>query len=54
MEGAAVAVWTTPATAGGPVFAELAPRFAGLAGDRAAAYAAAEDALAPRRPAEPF
>ncbi|MGV9818177.1 hypothetical protein [Nocardia xishanensis] len=46
-KGAAVAV-RTPATDAGPVFAELAPRFAELAGDRAA-----EAALAPHRPAEP-
>ncbi|TQM31954.1 acetyltransferase (GNAT) family protein [Nocardia bhagyanarayanae] len=52
-EGAAVAVWTTPATDAGPAFAELAPRFADLAGDRAAAYAAADAALAPHRPVEP-
>ncbi len=52
-EGAAIAVWTTPDTDAGPVFAELAPRFAELAGDRAAAYAAAEAALAPHRPVEP-
>ncbi|WP_431955379.1 GNAT family N-acetyltransferase [Nocardia lijiangensis] len=52
-ESTAVAVWTTPATEAGSVFAELAPRFAQLAGDRAAAYAAAEAALAPHRPTEP-
>ncbi|MCP2287995.1 GNAT family N-acetyltransferase [Nocardia amikacinitolerans] len=52
-EGAAVAVWTTPATDVAPVFVELAPLFAELAGDRARAYAEAEVALAPHRPAEP-
>ncbi|GGV02399.1 GNAT family N-acetyltransferase [Streptomyces spectabilis] len=52
--GAAVAVWTTPATAdAGAVFAELAPRFTELAGDRAQAYEEAEAALRPHRPAEP-
>lgn len=50
---AAVAVWTTPETDAGPVFAALAPRLAELAGDRAAAQEAAEAALAPHRPAEP-
>lgn len=52
-EGDAVAVWTTPETAADAVFAELAPRLAELAGDRAQAYAAAEEALAPYRPQEP-
>ncbi len=52
-DGAAVAVWTTPATDAGAVFTELAPRFAELAGDRAAAHAAAEAALHPHRPDDP-
>ncbi|WP_051854461.1 GNAT family N-acetyltransferase [Streptomyces sp. NRRL B-1347] len=52
--GAAVAAWTTPATAdAGAVLAGLAPRFAELAGDRAQAYEEAEAALRPHRPTEP-
>ncbi|MBF6360031.1 GNAT family N-acetyltransferase [Nocardia farcinica] len=49
----AVAVWTTPETDAGPVFAELGPRLTELAGDRAAVQEAAEAALAPHRPTEP-
>jgi len=49
----AVAVWTTPDVDLGPVFADLAPRLAELAGERAAAQEAAEAALAPYRPSEP-
>ncbi|MGW1740269.1 GNAT family N-acetyltransferase [Nocardia sp. NPDC001965] len=52
-DGDAVAVWTTPATDAAAVFTELAPRFAELAGDRAAAHSAAEAALAPHRPTGP-
>ncbi|RDI50759.1 GNAT family N-acetyltransferase [Nocardia mexicana] len=52
-EGDAVAVWTTPETDAGPVFGELAPLFAELAGDRLAASEAAEHAMAPHRPVEP-
>ncbi|WP_318783821.1 GNAT family N-acetyltransferase [Streptomyces spectabilis] len=45
---------TTPAPAdAGAVFAELAPRFTELAGDRAQAYEEAEEALRPHRPTEP-
>lgn len=52
--GAAVAVWTTPRTAdAGNVFAEIAPHFAELAGDRFTAYQEAEAAMAPHRPQEP-
>ncbi|ASO21870.1 ribosomal protein S18 acetylase RimI-like enzyme [Actinoalloteichus hoggarensis] len=52
--GDAVAVWTTPdAEDIGAVFARLGPEFAELAGERAAASAAAEAALAPHRPTEP-
>ncbi|MEZ7002263.1 GNAT family N-acetyltransferase [Streptomyces sp. AD55] len=51
---AAVAVWTTPETAGAEdVFAELGPRIAELAGDRARASAEAEAAMRQHRPAEP-
>ncbi|MFE6779993.1 GNAT family N-acetyltransferase [Streptomyces sp. NPDC057702] len=50
-EGAAVAVWTTPRTvAAAAVFAELAPRLAELAGDRAEAFAEADRAMAAHRP----
>ncbi|MFV2176319.1 GNAT family N-acetyltransferase [Actinomadura sp. LOL_016] len=49
----AVAVWTTPDADPTPAFAELGPRTAELAGDRAEAYASAEAAIAPFRPAEP-
>ncbi|RSN58267.1 MULTISPECIES: GNAT family N-acetyltransferase [Actinomadura] len=49
----AVAVWTTPDADPTPAFAELGPRMTELAGDRAEAYAAAEAAVAPFRPAEP-
>ncbi|MFI9627931.1 GNAT family N-acetyltransferase [Streptomyces sp. NPDC052042] len=51
---AAVAVWTTPQTANaGEVFAEIGPRFAEIAGDRAQASAEAEAAMQPHRPTEP-
>ncbi|MEV0260730.1 GNAT family N-acetyltransferase [Streptomyces sp. NPDC050617] len=49
----AVAAWTTPEQDPSPGFAEIGPRIAELAGDRAAAYEAAEAALAPHRPTEP-
>ncbi|MGA4837795.1 GNAT family N-acetyltransferase [Streptomyces sp. G45] len=49
----AVAEWTTPERDPGPGFAELSAVTAELAGDRAAAFAAAEQALAPHRPTEP-
>ncbi|WP_067177920.1 GNAT family N-acetyltransferase [Microtetraspora niveoalba] len=50
----AVSVWTTPDDTGvGEVFAELAPAFAELSGDRAPFSESAEAAMAPHRPAEP-
>ncbi|RZQ60118.1 GNAT family N-acetyltransferase [Amycolatopsis suaedae] len=50
----AAAVWTTPDSTGiGEAFAELAELTPALAGDRAAAAASAEAAMAPHRPAEP-
>ncbi|MEU7594873.1 GNAT family N-acetyltransferase [Streptomyces sp. NPDC039022] len=53
-DGDAVAVWTTPETsAAGDVFAELGPRFAEIAGDRAEASARAEAAMSGHRPGEP-
>lgn len=53
-DGLAVSVWTTPDREGlDAVFAELAPRFTELAGDRAAAAETAEATLAPHRPREP-
>ncbi|GCD36529.1 GCN5-like N-acetyltransferase [Streptomyces chrestomyceticus JCM 4735] len=52
-DGDAVAVWTTPETAAGEVFAELGPRFAEIAGDRAEASAQAEAAMGVHRPGEP-
>lgn len=53
-DGAAVAVWTTPATAqAGDVFTELAPRLAELAGERLPQQQAAEAAMQPHRPTEP-
>ncbi|SDP28857.1 Acetyltransferase (GNAT) family protein [Actinopolyspora xinjiangensis] len=51
---AAVSVWTTPdSTEVGSVFAELAPRFAELAGDRAPFAEEAERVVSPYRPQEP-
>ncbi|NHD15566.1 MULTISPECIES: N-acetyltransferase [Actinopolyspora] len=51
---AAVSVWTTPDSTGiDEVFAELAPRFAELSGDRLEQSERAEAALNPHRPAEP-
>ncbi|GAA1981640.1 GNAT family N-acetyltransferase [Nocardiopsis rhodophaea] len=53
-DGDAVAVWTTPDTAGaGDVFADLGPEFAEIAGDRAKASEEAEAAMAPHRPTDP-
>ncbi|WP_030571183.1 GNAT family N-acetyltransferase [Streptomyces aureocirculatus] len=49
----AVAVWTTPEQDPGPGFAEVGPRLAELAGERAPAFASAEQALGPHRPTEP-
>ncbi|MBB5158406.1 ribosomal protein S18 acetylase RimI-like enzyme [Saccharopolyspora phatthalungensis] len=53
-DGDAVAVWTTPESTGvGAAFAELAPRMATLAGERAEAALQAEQTLGPHRPTEP-
>ncbi|MFD6780463.1 GNAT family N-acetyltransferase [Streptomyces diastaticus] len=52
-EGRAVAVWSTPDTDPSSAFAEVAPVLGGLTGDRQAAYASAEQAVAPHRPQEP-
>lgn len=49
----AVAVWTTPERDPGPGFAEVGPRIAELAGERAAAFTSAEQALEPHRPSGP-
>lgn len=50
----AAAVWTTPESTGvGEAFAELTDLLPELSGDRAAAAASAEQALAPHRPTEP-
>ncbi|WP_093151642.1 GNAT family N-acetyltransferase [Saccharopolyspora antimicrobica] len=51
-EAEAVAVWTTPAT-DLTVFAGMAAEAQEIAGDRAEAAAAAEQAMAPHRPTEP-
>ncbi|MFD7105242.1 GNAT family N-acetyltransferase [Streptomyces celluloflavus] len=51
--GRAVAVWTVPGQDPGPAFAEVGPLIGELAGDRAAAFASAEQALEPHRPSEP-
>ncbi|MER7706006.1 GNAT family N-acetyltransferase [Kitasatospora sp. NPDC097605] len=51
--GRAVAAWTTPEQDPSPAFAELGPLFGELAGDRAAAFGAAEQAVEPHRPQEP-
>jgi ribosomal protein S18 acetylase RimI-like enzyme len=52
-DGLAVAAWTTPEQDPAPAFAEVGPLVAELAGDRAAAFESAEQALAPHRPGEP-
>lgn len=52
-DGAAVAVWTTPRTDAGGVFAEIGPRLAALAGDRLGARESAELAMSAHRPTEP-
>ncbi|MFC8425492.1 GNAT family N-acetyltransferase [Streptomyces sp. NPDC057236] len=49
----AVAAWTTPEQDPSPAFAEIGSLLPELAGDRAAAYEAAEEALAPHRPTHP-
>lgn len=52
-DGAAVAVWTTPETEAAAVFAELAPRFVELAGERVRLHHAADEAMRRHRPTEP-
>ncbi|MFF3766878.1 GNAT family N-acetyltransferase [Streptomyces sp. NPDC001922] len=53
-DGAAVAVWTTPETAGtGDAFTEIGPQLAELSGDRAQASAEAEAVMGSHRPTEP-
>ncbi|MGW7412005.1 GNAT family N-acetyltransferase [Streptomyces sp. NPDC054863] len=52
-EGRAVAVWAVPGQDPSPAFAELGPLLGELSGDRAAASASAEEAMAPYRPQEP-
>ena len=52
-EGRAVAVWAVPGQDPSPALAELGPVFGELSGDRAAASAAADAAIAPYRPQEP-
>ncbi|MFF7097318.1 GNAT family N-acetyltransferase [Streptomyces rubradiris] len=51
--GHAVAVWAIPGQDPSPVLAELGPVLGELSGDRAAAFASAEQAVAPYRPREP-
>ncbi|WP_130799261.1 GNAT family N-acetyltransferase [Streptomyces otsuchiensis] len=51
--GDAVAVWTTPEADPSPGFAAAAPLLSELVGDRAAAFAAAEEAMEPHRPTRP-
>ncbi|GCD95996.1 GNAT family N-acetyltransferase [Embleya hyalina] len=51
--GLAVAVWAVPGGDPSPVFAELGPILRELGGDRAAASANADAAMAPYRPTEP-
>ncbi|MFF9685474.1 GNAT family N-acetyltransferase [Streptomyces sp. NPDC014623] len=51
--GRAVAVWAVPGRDPSPAFAELGPVLGELSGDRAAASAAADAAVAPYRPQEP-
>ncbi|WP_328589989.1 histidinol-phosphatase, partial [Streptomyces cacaoi] len=52
-DGDAVAVWTTPRSEAGPVFAEIGPRLAELAGSRLAAHEQMEELLRPHRPTVP-
>ncbi|APY85324.1 GNAT family N-acetyltransferase [Streptomyces alfalfae] len=52
-EGRAVAVWTTPERDPGPGFAEVGPRIGELAGDRAAFFESADQALGSFRPQRP-
>ncbi|MFF2964095.1 GNAT family N-acetyltransferase [Streptomyces sp. NPDC057963] len=51
--GRAVAVWAVPGQNPSPAFAELGPILGELSGDRVAASASAEQAVAPYRPQEP-
>ncbi|MFB7591895.1 GNAT family N-acetyltransferase [Streptomyces sp. NPDC056169] len=51
-EGRAVAVWAVPGQDPSPAFAEIGPMLGELSGDRAAAYAAADAAMAPYRSQE--
>ncbi|WP_371096287.1 GNAT family N-acetyltransferase [Streptomyces sanglieri] len=51
--GRAVAVWATPDQDPSSAFAEIGPLLGSLAGDRAAAFESAEQAVAPYRPQEP-
>ncbi|MGW1109064.1 GNAT family N-acetyltransferase [Streptomyces sp. NPDC002540] len=51
--GRAVAVWATPDQDSSPALAEVGLLLGDLAGDRAAAYESAEQAIAPYRPQEP-
>ncbi|WP_431782619.1 GNAT family N-acetyltransferase [Streptomyces chumphonensis] len=51
--GRAVAVWATPDADPSPAFAEVGPVLEELTGDRQAAYASADQAVAPHRPQEP-
>ncbi|MFD4828408.1 GNAT family N-acetyltransferase [Streptomyces uncialis] len=52
-DGLGVAAWTTPEQDPAPGLAEVGPLVTELAGDRAPAFMAAEEALAPHRPTEP-
>jgi GNAT superfamily N-acetyltransferase len=52
-EGRAVAVWAVPDQDPSPAFAALGPLLGELGGDRAAASATADAAMAPHRPKEP-
>lgn len=51
--GLAVAAWSTPERDPSPAFAELGAVLGELAGDRQAAFEAAERAVEPHRPQEP-
>ncbi|SCF19700.1 Acetyltransferase (GNAT) family protein [Micromonospora viridifaciens] len=51
--GRAVAVWATPDQDPAPAFAELGPILGELSGNRATAFASAQQAVAPYRPQEP-
>ncbi|MFE4512954.1 GNAT family N-acetyltransferase [Kitasatospora sp. NPDC056783] len=51
--GLAVAAWSVPDRDPSPAFAELGPALGELAGDRQAAFEAAERVVEPHRPQEP-